>query len=238
MKSIHAVFLAAMVIGSGSLVDEAQAGVGAAAAVNQNAAKIQLTCSYGASDVARVYRVKNNTGKVILKGAKIAAESTLNGAYPNDKRPALLTLQNDLLPMQTLELVKTGQTNGGNCKAYIENPGKPDLIITSLIWTKMPRLRGTPVDGVRVIVKNRNAFAPAVASKTRVQTMSCAEAVVTTVLVDTPALSGGESKTLFRAVSRQYPAQWLKAYANATNTVPESNKSNNGKAEGQGTCIH
>jgi len=239
MKNIHAVFLAAMVVGSGSLADEAQADVGAAAAVNHTAAKIQLNCSYGASDVARVYRVQNKTGKVILKGSKIAAESTLNGTYPNDKRAALLTLQNDLQPMQTIELIKNGQTNGGTCTAHIEDPGKPDLIVTTLAWTKtMVRQGGTSVDAVRVTVKNRNPFAPAVASKTRVQTMACSEAVVTTLLVDTPAISGGASSTVIRPVSRQYPAEWLKAYANATNTVPKSNKTNNHKNEGQGSCIH
>ena len=198
--------------------------------------KISLTCSYGVSDVARVYSVTNNQTKTIKAGTRIHAESTLTGTFPNDKRPGSAVLAADLAPGQVTQVLVAGQTNAGTCTAHFF-AGQADVTIESLAWTKVPLPNGKFTDGARVVIRNLNQWVNAGTSKTRVSSMACNEQPVETKDVDTPAIPAGGAKTVFVALSKAYPAAYLRAQANANHGFLELKKDNNTRIEGIGVCI-
>ncbi len=206
-------------------------------APNVLSVKISLPCSYGVSDVARVYNVTNNQSKAIKAGTRIHAESTLTGTYPNDKRPGSAVLAADLAPGKTTQVLVAGQTNAGSCTAYFL-AGQADVTIESLAWAKVPLPNGKSVDGARVVIRNLNQWVNAGTSKTRVSSVACNEQLVETKDVDTPAIPAGAAKTVFVVLSKAYPAAYLKAQANANNGFLELKKNNNTRIEGIGVCIH
>jgi len=197
--------------------------------------KISLTCSYGASDAVRVYNVTNNQNKSIKAGTKIYAESTLNGPFPNDKRPASAVLAADLAPRRATQVEVSGQTNAGTCSAYFA-AGHPDLTIESVTWTKKRTGSGKLVEGATAVVRNLNEWVKSGASKTRVQSMACTHQPVETKLADTVSIPGGETTTVFVLLSSFQPAVYLRAEANATGSMYEVRKDNNVREEGASAC--
>jgi hypothetical protein len=198
-------------------------------------AKITLTCSYGASDAVRVYEVTNNQTKSIKAGTKIYVESTSNGPFPNDKRPASAVLAADLAPRRATQVEASGQTDAGTCDAYFA-AGHPDLTIDSVTWTKKRSGSGKLVEGATVVVRNLNEWVKAGASKTRVQSMACTHRPVETKLTDTASIPGGETRTVFMLLSSFQPAVYLRAEANATGSMFEVRKDNNVREEGASAC--
>jgi hypothetical protein len=232
------IWIVAGIVGLASAALSTDAGADLpVSAPNVLSVKISLTCSYGASDVARVYSVRNNQTKPIKAGTRIHAESTLSGTYPNDKRPGSAVLAADLAPGQVTQVLVAGQTNAGSCTAHFF-AGQADVTIESLAWTKVPLPNGKSVDGARVVVRNLNQWVNAGTSKTRVSSMACNEQPVETKDVDTPAIPAGGAKTVFVALSKAYPAAYLRAQANANNGFLELKKDNNTRIEGIGVCIH
>ena len=173
---------------------------------------IPLECSgAGASDVvSRKHSIKNTAGHAIPKGTKISWTASNNGA-------GSLTLQSDLPPNDTVEVVEPGQTNGYTCKASF-NPGSADFVVKSVKWTSDTT--------ASVEIANQNPWVDAAASVVRVQSLKCLSTPVASVDVGVGAIAKGSS-TVVSAKIAKASADYLQATANASGSAPESNKSNN-----------
>ena len=183
--------------------------------------RIDLQCSMRPSDVVRVHDIKNTTAYPIPAGTPIRFSN------PQGDQGAF-SLQQALGPGATVSWQTVGISNGGSCVAYFF-AGYPDLVVEQLGFVDVDNSRR-----IRMVIKNLNNFVPAGASKALLQGYKCPETLVQSKQVDIPALPGGGSVTHYETA--QAATIWLRATANSTNSVRESNASNNGLSVLMGNC--
>ncbi len=173
---------------------------------------IALDCSgSGASDVAsRRHSIKNTTAFPIPKSTKINWTASNGGS-------GSVTLQTDLAPNASIDVIESGQTNGYTCKASFY-PGTADFVVKSVKWTNDTT--------ATVEIANANPWVDGAASVVRVQSLKCITTPVASVDVNVPAIAKGTSKIVTANLAKP-SADYLQATANATSSAPESNKTNN-----------
>lgn len=165
----------------------------------------------GSSDVThRNHKITNTTSATMSKGMKVSWKSSDGGS-------GSLTLSSPLAPGASVSVIESGQTNGYTCTASFM-PGDADLAVTSVKWS-------SPTTAV-VTIHNANPWVDAGASVVRVQSLKCFSTPVASVDANVPALAKGASTTVTVNIA-QSNADYLQATANATSTVPETNKANN-----------
>lgn len=177
-------------------------------------ANVPLACSGpGASDVvSRKHSIKNTTGYPIPKGTVIHWTAS-------DKGSGNLTLSNELAPNDTVDVIQSGQTNGYTCTAGF-NPGDADFVVKSVAWSNATT--------ATVVIANANHWTDAKASVARVRSLKCISSPVASVDVQVPPIAKGGSITVTATIAKA-SADYLDATANATSSVPETNKSNNSR---------
>lgn len=175
-------------------------------------AETPLACSgSGASDVrSQNHSIKNTLHTAIPKGWVLRWRSS-NGMSGN------VTLNADLAPGESVDVYQPGHTNGYSCTAGFFM-GEADFLLKSVKWT------GPNTAQVEIV--NTNPFVAAGASVIRVESLKCLQSPVQTVSVTLPSLDKGASKTVDVQIP-QANADYLQATANATSSVPETNKANN-----------
>lgn len=176
-------------------------------------AEIPLACSgSGASDVrSENHSIKNTLSKSIPKGFVLRWRSSTG-------KSGTVQLTADLAPGQSIDVIQPGSTNAYTCTAGFF-PGNADLFVKSVKWTSATT--------AQVEIGNTNPFEGASSSLLKVQSIFCPAETVQTVSVTVPAIDKGGSKTVDLQIAKGTNVDYLLATANATSSVPESNKSNN-----------
>lgn len=180
-------------------------------------ALVQLPCAGpGASDVVfRKHSIKNTTGSVIPKGTQI--HWTASDKNKPDKGVGTVTLTADLAPNATVDVTEPGQTNGYTCTAGFYPTA--DLAVKSVQWTNATT--------ATVVIQNVSSFADAGASTLHVESLKCLATKVNAVDAQVPAIPKGGGSTTVTVTIAKAGADYLQATANATNSIPESNRANN-----------
>jgi hypothetical protein len=190
------------------------------------ATRVNLSCQMGASDVNHVYRIKNITGKTIPQGTVLKFSSTGSPV-------GAMTLALPLAANAETEGVTNGATAAGACEAYFF--ANPDLTVATVGWVVQ---NGQTL--AQVAVKNLSDFADAQASKTKVERVQCAYAVLSTVEIDTPAVPKAGGTVVVTVAVAKAANQYLRATVNSSNALIESNKSNNVRSSNEAdsaSCI-
>lgn len=176
------------------------------------ALQVPLECSgAGASDVSsRHHSIKNTTGHTVPKGTVIQWSAS-------DKGSAAIKLTADLAAGASIDVIQPGQTSGYTCIAGFR-PGEADLAVKSVKWTDPST--------ATIEVENVYPWTDAKPSTLHLTAMRCLATPVLAKDVAVPAIARGKSVTVTASIAHA-GADYLKATANSTNTVPEANKANN-----------
>jgi hypothetical protein len=181
---------------------------------------VSLGCSgAGSSDVAkRKHAIKNTTSYAIPKGTVVHWSAS-------DKGTGSVTLNSDLAPNGSVDVIEPGQTNGYSCTASF-TPGPADYAVKSVTHSG-----GT----ASIVIQNLNPWTDAPASVAKLESMKCVTVPVKGVDVNVPAIPKGSSVTVTAPIAMD---TYLRATANANGAVSETNKTNNvGTSFEYNSCI-
>ena len=202
-------FVGLVVAAPESRAEEVRAQPGIVAATSP---QVPVECiGAGSSDVmSRNHAIKNNTGHPIPKGTYVHWAASNKGTGE-------LKLANELQPGQVVSVIEPGQTNGYSCTAFFY-AGDADFTIKSIAWTSATT--------AQVTIGNANYWADAGASTVHVGSFKCIAQAVGGLDAAVPAIPKG-GQTVVNVSLAKRGADYLQATANATSSVPETNKTNN-----------
>ena len=184
-------------------------------------ARYSLSCAVDASRAPRSLVLKND------QKAPIRARTRVWGALLDgpDRRPVSLSLNADLAPGATVKIDTPSASPSTRCEGWF-HAGLPDLVVDALSWTTIA-VGSSRVDAARVVVSNKDYFAEAPVTRTRVSSMACPGSVLDERIAVTPVIPGGGSITITVVVSRPRRDAYLRAEANASEPTQEADRGNN-----------
>ncbi len=215
MRGHHHLFLLSFVAVSAALVGS---GPEASAQIDVQGVglSIPLGCSGGpASDISHRFTIKNTTTASIPTG-------TLIPWVASDGVTGKVTLVIALPVGASIDVnAPGGAGHAYTCTASF-NPGNADLAVDSVTWD-------TTTSEARINLRNLNAFRAAGASVARFRVVRCPDNELTHIDVPIAAVEPSKTSFISMQISRlKYPgADLLEGYLNVTNSVPETNKTNN-----------